>query len=68
MILTTALVLMVHTGADAEEAIAALCLFATVAHALGEMSRRDDAVDAAAELSTTLARPGGNRIGVSLLS
>jgi hypothetical protein len=67
MVLNAALVLMVHTGADVEEAIGALCLFATFAHAVGESRRRDDAVDAAAKLGEALARPGKGRIGTGLL-
>jgi hypothetical protein len=52
MVPKTALVLLAHAGADIEDMIAALCLVATVSHALREFKRRDDAVDAAAELAT----------------
>jgi hypothetical protein len=55
MVPKTALVLLAHAGADLEEVIAALCLVATVAHALREFKRRDAAVDAAAELATRRA-------------
>jgi hypothetical protein len=68
MVLKAALVLMVHTGADVEDAIAALCLFATVAHALGELIRRDEAVEAAAKLTRALAAPETTAIGEGFLS
>jgi len=43
------------TGADLEDSIAALCLIASVAHAVGDGARRDDAVDLAAEMAAGLA-------------
>ena len=55
MVPKTALVLLAHAGADLDEVIAALCLAATVSHALREFKRRDNAVDAAAELATRIA-------------
>jgi hypothetical protein len=55
MVSRTALVLLAHAGADLEEVIAALCLVATVSHALREFKRRDEAVDAVAELTTRIA-------------
>ena len=54
MIPKTALVLLAHAGADLEDVISALCLVATVSHALRLFKRRDDAVDAAAELAIRL--------------
>ena len=58
MIPKNALFLLAQAGADLEDVIAALCLVATVSHALGYFKRRDDAVDAAAELSTGMAHRG----------
>ena len=55
MVPKTALLLLVHAGADLEEVLAALCLDATVSHALRQFKRRDDAVDAAGELATRIA-------------
>jgi hypothetical protein len=54
MVPKTALVLLAHAGADLEDVIAVLCFVATVSHALREFKRRDDAVDAAAELMTRM--------------
>ena len=54
MVPKSALVLLAHAGADLEDLIAALCLVATVSHALRLFKRRDDAVDAAAKLATRL--------------
>jgi hypothetical protein len=55
MVPKTALVLLSHAGADLEDVIAGLCLVATVSHGLRQFKRRDDAVDAAAELATHIA-------------
>ena len=55
MVPSVALVLLAHADADLEEIIAALCLVATVSHALRQFKHRDDALNAAAELTTRLA-------------
>jgi hypothetical protein len=45
--------------ADVEDSIAALCVIASVAHAVGDAPRRDDAVCLAAEMATGLVSDVG---------
>jgi len=51
MTLTTALALLADVRADLVEMVGELCWIATVAHALGDSRRRDEAIDMAGELA-----------------
>ena len=56
MIPKTAIPLLVRADTEVKDAIAALCLVATFSHALGEIDRWNEAIDAAAALAKGIAR------------
>ncbi len=51
MTLATALALLSDVHADLVEMVGELCWIATVAHAVGDCRRRDEAIDMAGELT-----------------
>jgi hypothetical protein len=51
MTLDTALALLADIRADLVEVVGELCWVATVAHAVGDRQRRDEAIDMAGELA-----------------